>query len=331
MLCVNCDHALPDGASACPGCGARPLELLVTPATEATLAPRRRRKGWGIVALLLCAAVVVALAGQASQSHSGSAASAAPHPKAKGPAKSTSTPTSAATTPSAPEPDVVRVALGDVPENAPDPAGALAAARGAMRDWGNEGLDLREARGRSADVEVQFVLDAADATGSGSGLAVVPLGDSACGGSWSAYTTESIQALAARALGQAMGKDGPAGPGEPMDPLFKPSHAGDCDGAHGSLAIPRGQSDGKGFRLGNAATVAYSMQVQDGYADVCLLTPGQWDAFVAGEGGGAACSYSVQSYSDRSPLEAGRYILGFRCVEASPTCHVDYTLSAQPA
>ncbi|MEA3203467.1 MAG: hypothetical protein QOI63_1142 [Thermoplasmata archaeon] len=320
MLCVNCDHPLPPDAAACPGCGAQRLQLLVSPATEASMRPPRRRgRGWGVLALLLCAAVVVALAGQASQSHGGSSGASTPpkaHGKAKAPAVAHPTP--------APEPDVpvVSVSLGSVPDGGPDPDRVLAAARAALQDWASAGVELREADAGQADVALEFVLQ-----GEGSGqphVGTVPLGDSACG-AWSAYSRDSLEALAARALGLAMGRDGPARLMGPVEPRYD----GGCQSNQGTLTIGRGQSDGKAFRLAAAATVGYTMEVQDGYADACLLAPSEWDAFAAGEGGGAACSYAATSGGARAALEPGSYVLGFRCVEASPACHVSYTLSAQ--
>jgi hypothetical protein len=114
-----------------------------------------------------------------------------------------------------------------------------------------------------------------------------------------------------------------------MDPQFQPRHAADCGSAQGSLTIGGGRADGKAFRLAAASTVADTMQLQEGYADVCILTPDQWDSFAAGGGAGAACHFGSQSESDNATLDAGDYILGFRCVDSSPECQVDYTLTAQ--
>jgi hypothetical protein len=340
LLCVNCDQPLPDGADACPSCGAHRLELLVSPASEASLKPRRRHRGLAVVGLLLCVAVVAALAGQAYLSHSGGSDNPSPpkaKAKAKAPAKAppakTATKSSGTGTsepPAKPQPTVVHVYLGRVPRSAPDPDAAVAAVQAAMRQWASQGLDLRQVDdGDDADVGVRFVADAADA-GSQSGLAVVPLGDDGCGGAWAPYTQRSVQALAARALGEAMGRDGPAGPGQLMDPNLKPEREG-CVSTHGALDLASGQSDGKPFRLESTAGVSYTMQASQGYADVCLLTTQEWDAFAAGEGGGAACHYSSQQESDSATLEPGDYILGFRCVEAGLACHVEYTLSASAA
>jgi hypothetical protein len=310
MLCVNCDHPLPDGTSACPGCGASRLELRVPAAMEpATLRRRRRGRGWGVLTLLLCAVVVAALAGQASlPSHGAGDGASSDRKPGKGPAAA-----------------VVRVALGTVPAGGPDPGTVLAAARTAMQDWAGAGLDLREATDGSADVALEFVLNATDASGQ-AGTAPVLLGDAACTGSWSAYTHATMEALAARALGQAMGRDGPH---RLMDPV-QPRYDAAC-GSQGSLDIPSGQSDGKAFHLGGAAGVGYTMRVQGGQADVCILEPSQWDAFTAGNGNGTACDSAATAAQGSAQLAAGDYILGFLCVAAQPSCAVDYTLSVQPA
>lgn len=339
MLCVNCDQPLPDGTDICPTCGTNRLELLASPVGGGSLRPRRRHRGLKAVGLLVCAAVLVALAGQAYQSYAD--ASSQPEPKpgpkkapAKAPAASPAPKPSPPSTPTPPTPTqdptpVVQVHLGRVPSSVPDRDGAVAAVRAAMRDWAGEGVELREAADDDdADVKVRFAEDAADA-GSRSGVAIVPLGDDGCGGEWTPYTQASVRALAARALGQAMGRSGPAGPGGLMDPNLRPQYEGGCSSAQGTLTIASGQADGKPFRLEHTATVAYTMGLQQGYADVCLLTPEAWDAFTVGEGGGEACHFAAQQESDAAMLGPGDYILGFRCVDASLSCQVDYTLSAR--
>jgi hypothetical protein len=332
MLCVNCDHPLPDGGGPCPGCGARPLHLLAAPPVApsplppppfAPAMPRRRRRRWPAVALLLLAIVVVALAGQASQSDP-PATHTAPKGKAKAAHPTATHAPTTTTTSDAPAEETIRVAIGPAPDGAPDPDAALAAARAALKDWRREGVPLRETDG-AADVAVQFTLE--PSSQSGAGVAVVQLGDRACG-AWSAYTQDSVEALTARAIGLALGRDGPAGPGELMDPAFQPSHVRPCAQAQGTLTIAYGRSDGKSFRLGAPANVSYTMQAR-GYVDVCLISPAEWDAFVAGESGGEACHFASVSEADGAELEAGDWILAFRCVDTPSECQVDYTLTAQ--
>lgn len=125
---------------------------------------------------------------------------------------------------------------------------------------------------------------------------------------------------------EAEGQEGETGTEPPEEPKPRPAQL------HGSFLLASGHVDRLAFRIESPAAVSYAMEVHgDGFADACLLAPGEWEAFAAGEGNGTACRFAAQEASDAAALEPGDWLLGFRCVDTGVDCDVDYTLSAHAA
>jgi hypothetical protein len=305
--------------------------------------PRKRHRVRNAFVLLLVAGLAMALAGQASHILGGdsSGSSAPPVHKAK-PAKAPPTTAGDPGDPADPTQDPTGSTGspdGDVPvqelrlylsmPDVPDAQGALDATRAAMQEWTDRGYTVSEvADAGEADRVVRFAQEWA---GEGrhhaqSSPLVVGLGDSACDGAWQAYRAESVQMLAAHAIGHALGQ--PDSAGDVMDPSYVPLHEGPCQIAHGAGTVEGGRPAGKAFTLEAARTVAYTMQESYGGAmDVCFVAASDWDSFSAGYEIGDGCQSGVSQAQGSADLPAGDYMLGFRCQDSMGSCHVEYTIA----
>ncbi|HUR60859.1 MAG TPA: hypothetical protein VM286_00650 [Candidatus Thermoplasmatota archaeon] len=333
MRCLTCDHELPDDAFACPGCGSRRMELPVVTASAVPLEPpRKRHRVRNALVLLLVAGLAVALAGQATHMLGGDDSPPAKATK-KAPGKGAGTGTKAAPRPStsaAPAQDALRLYLDPIPFDIPNAQAAHDATRAAIQAWADRGHSVAEVddpddADRTVHYEQEWRGEGLQRESSPIG---VGLGDSACDGTWQAYRAESLQQLAAHAIGHALGEDDTSAAGDVMDPDYRPLHEGPCQVAHGQGVVQRGTPAGKAFTLEAPRTVAYTMQEAYGaLLDVCFVPTADWDAFAAGAAVGSACQSGVAQAQDSAALAAGDYMLGFRCQDSMGQCQVEYAIA----